>query len=288
VWLIAEPQHVYSYLAEGSERSVLLDTGMGISPIRPVVEALVTSPLEVINTHYHFDHVGGNHEFERISIHELGAPLIEAEVPPEIFAAYLDYARRQLAAFEEIRRLDSEFTWLLGRESIPVPFPSDSVADGWRYVPTHASETLSDGDRIDLGDRTLTVIHAPGHSPDGICLLDEHNGLLFAGDSSNAGPLYAHFPDSDLNDLIASAHRLADLAGGVSKVMFCHYGRPVAEPDLFNEIVAGLERVRDGDARLTPAVDVVGTPMLEARFAHFSVTVADPHAEVPALVAGQN
>lgn len=288
VWLIAEPQHVYSYLVEGSERSVLLDTGTGIVPIRPVVEALVGSPVEVINTHYHFDHVGGNHEFERISIHELGAPLIEAEVPQEIFAAYLDYARRQLAAFEEIRRLDSEFTWLLGRESIPVPFPSDFVADRWRYIPTRASETLRGGEQLDLGGRTLTVIHAPGHSPDGICLFDEHNGLLFAGDSSNAGPLYAHFPDSDLNALIATAHRLADLAGVVSKAMFCHYGRPVAEPDLFTEIVEGLERVRDGDAPLTPAVDVVGTPMLEARFAHFSVTVVDPDAPVPLLVSGQN
>jgi glyoxylase-like metal-dependent hydrolase (beta-lactamase superfamily II) len=288
VWLIAEPQHVYSYLVEGSERSVLLDTGLGVSPIRPVAEALVGSPLEVINTHYHFDHVGGNHEFERISIHELGAPLIEAEVPQEIFGAYLGYARRQLAAFKEISRLDGEFTWLLGRESIPVPFPSDFVPDRWGYIPTSASDTLRDGDRIDLGGRTLAVIHAPGHSPDGICLLDERNGLLFAGDSSNAGPIYAHFPDSDLGALIATAHRLAELGRMVSKVMFCHYGRPVAEPDLFSEIAEGLERVRDGDARLTAAVDVVGTAMLEARFDHFSVTVVDPDAAVPELFAGQN
>jgi glyoxylase-like metal-dependent hydrolase (beta-lactamase superfamily II) len=286
--MIAEPQHVYSYLVEGTERAVLLDTGMGIQPIRPVAEALIRAPLEVINTHYHFDHVGGNREFEQISIHELGAPLIESQVPPEIFRAYLDYATRQLAAFGDIRRLDSEFTWLLGRESIPVPFPPTFVPDRWRYIPTPASATLSDGDRIDLGGRALTVIHAPGHSPDGICLLDEHNGLLFAGDSSNAGPLYAHFPDSDLAALITTAHRLAALAGSVSMVMFCHYGRPLAEPDFFREVVEGLEQVRDGAAPLTPAVDIVGTPMLAARFDHFSVSVVDPDAAVPSLVADQN
>jgi glyoxylase-like metal-dependent hydrolase (beta-lactamase superfamily II) len=275
VWLIAEPQHVYSYLVEGSERSVLLDTGLGVRPIRPVVEALVRSPVEVVNTHYHFDHIGGNHEFERISIHEIGAPLIEAIVPGEWLEGYLAYATRQLEAFDHIRRLDREFTWLLGRESIPVPFPADFASEDWSIVPTQASVTLRHDDRIDLGDRTLTVIHAPGHSPDGICLLDEREGLLFAGDSSNAGPIYAHFPDSDLAALASSANQLADLADQVRLAMFCHYGRPVAEPDLFAEIAVGLARVRDGDAELLPGIDIIGGPMLEAQFDHFSVTVPD-------------
>jgi glyoxylase-like metal-dependent hydrolase (beta-lactamase superfamily II) len=275
VWLIAEPQHVYCYLIEGSERSVLLDTGLGVRPIRPVAEALVRSPVDAVNTHYHFDHVGGNHEFERISIHEIGAPLIEATVPAELLQEYLAYATRQLEAFDAIRSLDREFAWLLGRESDPVPFPSDFVPEGWRIVPSHASATLSHGDRIDLGDRALTVIHAPGHSPDGICLLEEREGLLFAGDSSNAGPIYAHFPDSDLAALTRSAHDLAGLAGQVRLAMFCHYGRPVAEPDLFAEIADGLERVSAGEAELSPAIDIIGTPMLEAHFDHFSVTLPD-------------
>ncbi|HWF52552.1 MAG TPA: MBL fold metallo-hydrolase [Solirubrobacteraceae bacterium] len=275
VWLIAEPQHVCSYLVEGSERSVLLDTGLGVRPIRPVAEALASSPVEVVNTHYHFDHIGGNHEFERISIHEIGAPLIEADVPADWLVEYLAYAQRQLEAFEVLRPLDGEFSWILGRESIPVPFPAGFEASQWSITPTKASVTLSHGDSIDLGDRALTVIHAPGHSPDGICLLDEREGLLFAGDSSNSGPIYAHFPDSDLDALTTSAHMLAGLADQVRVAMFCHYGRPVAEPDLFGEIAAGLERVRGGDVELMPGIDIVGGPMLEARFDHFSVTVPE-------------
>jgi hypothetical protein len=34
---------------------------------------------------------------------------------------------------------------------------------------------------------------------------------------------------------------------------------------------------------LTPGVDIIGTPMLEARFDHFSVTLADPQAEAAVL-----
>jgi hypothetical protein len=71
----------------------------------------------------------------------------------------------------------------------------------------------------------------------------------------------------------------------VRVAMFHHYGRPVAEPDLFGEIADGVERVRAEQVPLSPAVDIIGTPMLEARFDHFSVSVPDPDAEEPVLVA---
>jgi glyoxylase-like metal-dependent hydrolase (beta-lactamase superfamily II) len=283
VWLVGEPQHVSTWLVEGSDRAVMLDTGMGILPIRPVAEGLTQQPLSVVNTHYHFDHIGGNWEFEDRAIHSIGAPLANQEVPRELLDVYLDYAQRQLDAAAAVRPLDREFLWVLGPESDPRPLPSGWDPAAWTIRPSAATETLEDGDRIDLGGRTLTVIHAPGHSPDGICLLDEHNGLLFAGDSSNAGPIYAHFPDSSLDDLTRSAHRLADLGDAVRVAFFHHYGRPVAEPDLFAEIAAGLEVVRAGDATLAKAVDIIGTPMLEARFDHFSVTLPDPEAEAAVL-----
>ena len=285
VWLIAEPQHVYTWLVEGNDRAVILDTGMGIEPIRPVAEALASAPVTVVNTHYHFDHVGGNHEFDHIAIHQIGAPLIELDVPREMLKAYVDYANRQLAAAERLRVLDHEFTWLVWAESDPRPFPPNFDPSQWTIRPSHAAETLRDGQRIDLGGRTLTVIHAPGHSPDGICLLDERNGLLFGGDSVNAGPIYAHFPDSSLEALVHSSRRLADLSDGIRVAMFHHYGRPVAEPDLLSEIAEGVEQVYARNAPLSRAVDVIGTPMLEARFDHFSVSVPDPDADEPALVA---
>lgn len=282
-WLVGEPQHVYSWLVEGSERAVLLDTGMGILPIRPVAEALTNRPITVVNTHYHFDHIGGNHEFDEIAIHEIGAPFIEQEVPREMLDAYVGYGNRQLEATERVRADDAEYLWLLTPETAARPWPQGWDPSSWTIQPSKATQTLRDGDRIDLGDRELTVIHAPGHSPDGICLLDDRNGLLFAGDSSNAGPIYAHFPDCSLDDLTASAHRLADLGDAVRTAFFCHYGRPVAEPELFPEIAAGLERVRANEVELGRAIDIIDTPMLVAQFDHFSVTIADPEAEAPVL-----
>ena len=42
---------------------------------------------------------------------------------------------------------------------------------------------LRDGDVIRMGDRDFEVIHTPGHSSDSICLYNEAEGVLFAGDS---------------------------------------------------------------------------------------------------------
>jgi glyoxylase-like metal-dependent hydrolase (beta-lactamase superfamily II) len=106
VWLVGEPQHVYSWLVEGSERAVMLDTGMGILPIRPVAERLTQQPLSVVNTHYHFDHIGGNWEFEDRAIHSIGASLASQEVPCELLDVYLAYTQRQLDAAAAVRPLD--------------------------------------------------------------------------------------------------------------------------------------------------------------------------------------
>ena len=42
---------------------------------------------------------------------------------------------------------------------------------------------LRDGDTVKMGDAMFEVVHAPGHSSDSICLYNETEGILFAGDS---------------------------------------------------------------------------------------------------------
>ncbi len=42
---------------------------------------------------------------------------------------------------------------------------------------------LRDGDTIKMGDRYFEIIHTPGHSSDSICLYNQAEGILFAGDT---------------------------------------------------------------------------------------------------------
>lgn len=49
--------------------------------------------------------------------------------------------------------------------------------------------TLADGQMIEVGGVTLTVLHTPGHSPGGCCLYAPDLGVLFSGDTLfNGGP----------------------------------------------------------------------------------------------------
>ena len=69
VYAIYEPrqwQEVISYLIVGRERALLFDTGMGMADISAVVSALTDRPVVVLNSHSHYDHVGGNHAFTRV------------------------------------------------------------------------------------------------------------------------------------------------------------------------------------------------------------------------------
>jgi glyoxylase-like metal-dependent hydrolase (beta-lactamase superfamily II) len=61
-----------------------------------------------------------------------------------------------------------------------------ALARQWGFAPSPPADiTVKDGDEIVVGDVSLKVIHTPGHSPGGICLLG--NGNLFTGDTLFVG-----------------------------------------------------------------------------------------------------
>lgn len=74
---IAEPDHVNSFLIEGRDCAVLFDTGLGIGNNREAVERITNLPVSVVNSHHHFDHLGGIHLFDDIRIYHIGGPYIE-------------------------------------------------------------------------------------------------------------------------------------------------------------------------------------------------------------------
>jgi len=65
--------------------------------------------------------------------------------------------------------------------------PPGFDAKAYSTRPFQITHWLHDGDKIDLGGRTLQVIGTPGHTPDAIALLDQKNGLLFTGDTFMRG-----------------------------------------------------------------------------------------------------
>ena len=274
VFLVGEPMHVNSYLIVGSKRAVLFDTGMGIQNIRRCIEELTPTPVLVVNSHFHFDHVGGNHLFSDIAIHESGAKSLEQGPPDFWFPSYLEFVDTVLAEYRTFRGIDEQWFQVLGIEQQMRNLPDEFNRDTWRTVPTIPTQLLRDGDTLDLGDRTLTVIHTPGHSQDGICLLDERNRILFSGDTIDTGPLYAHLPESDINAFGKSTRRLVDqYISKVDILLSAHGARYQSYPDLARRVADAFVELQSGDASLTETADCFGSKALEARFNDFSIVV---------------
>ena len=79
-----------------------------------------------------------------------------------------------------------------------------SLLFGFNYLsPPPPDRLLKGGDSIDIGDRHFSVIHTPGHTPGGICLLG--HGVVFSGDTLfNYGIGRYDLPGGNYNQLMDS------------------------------------------------------------------------------------
>jgi glyoxylase-like metal-dependent hydrolase (beta-lactamase superfamily II) len=276
--LVAEPGHVFSWLIAGSDRCVLLDTGLGLADIAAAVTRVATAPVSVVNSHVHFDHVGGNELFDRVEMHELAPGLIAAGSSDDQLRAYEELAPAMGESWGRLRDADRDGWFMLGPDERLRPWPAGRIAElGWRIDPPPPTGLLADGDVVELGDRRLRVIHTPGHAAEHICLVDERAGILFAQDQVYYGPHLVYEESSDPVAFARSARRLADeLAGSIRVVYAAHCLRPSVPPHFLGELADAAEAVAAGEAQLSPMRGLFGEPVVGADFGHFSILVSPP------------
>jgi len=230
VYSIYEPhqfEETIGYLITGEKQALLFDTGMGISDVKKIVDDLTKLPVIVLNSHTHNDHVGGNWQFETV------------------YGMDTDFTRANAKGSREDAQSELEPGSICG--NLPKGFDAKSYAT----KPWHISRFLHDGDKLDLGGRTIEILSTPGHTPDAICLLDKANGLLFTGDTYYPAPIWLYRPETDLDAYVASVKRLAALAPQIKLVIGAH-NVPVAPPSVLPRLVAAIQAVRSGKVSAEP------------------------------------
>lgn len=69
-WVINEAGMTAMFLLKGTERALLIDTGVGMTDLKKLISWLTPLPYDVVLTHGHPDHIGGAAQFEEVYIHE--------------------------------------------------------------------------------------------------------------------------------------------------------------------------------------------------------------------------
>ncbi len=166
-------------------------TGFNFTRMYSTLKAFRIDPKSittVVNTHGHFDHIGGNGYFinAKVAIHEKDADIIEKGDAERSYADFFD----------------------------------------GKLHPRSVDRKLREGDRIVAGGMELEVLHTPGHTPGSICLFDRKSGVLFTGDTLfSDGVGRTDMPGGNPEELEKSLEKIFNL-NGVQKILPGH-GEPV-------------------------------------------------------------
>lgn len=250
VFALYEPkqfEEVISYLIVGEKRAVLFDTGLGVGNIRAVISRLTSLPVTVVNSHTHFDHVGGNFEFR------------------EVWNQNIPYTDRNMLGRGNEYSKDG-----LNPDRLCGPLPAGVSAKSYSIHPWRRSHALRDSEQIDLGGRRIEILFTPGHTPDSVSLLDRENGLLFTGDTFYPGPIYLFVPETDFAAYGRSVKRLAALEPRLKWLLPGH-NVPIADPAFLLRLSTAVDRINSGRAK----AQVEGNRQ-EFTFEGFSLLLSKP------------
>jgi hydroxyacylglutathione hydrolase len=150
--LVVGPLQVNCYILadEKTKEAVVIDPGDDAQDILGIVRKKGLTVKYIVNTHAHFDHVGANGELKAAA----GGEILLHEADAALLGSTSGLAR-----------------------TFGMNAPASPKAD--RY--------LKHGDVITAGEVSLAVLHVPGHSPGGICLVEQ--GMVFTGDALFAGSI---------------------------------------------------------------------------------------------------
>ncbi len=135
------------HMIMGKKFHYLIDTGLGSLSMEPVKEQLRNSikPLVVINTHYHWDHVWGNHVFAGSMM--ISHPMCRT-------------------------RIEEKWDTMMERNE---QYMAGEVVKCYPHMVFQ--------DTLYFVEDKIRLIYTPGHTLDSISVLDEEDGTLNAGDN---------------------------------------------------------------------------------------------------------
>lgn len=170
----------YLYWEQDSKEGVIIDPGANSSTIINEIEELGITPIAILLTHGHSDHIGAVTKLKD----QYAIPLYAGKGEEELLSS---------------------------------PTANLSAMLGLDIKAPPAEQWLVDEQVLSVGPVELRVLATPGHSPGGICYLDEKHNNLFCGDTLFYGSVgRTDFPGCSHQQLITSIEtKLLTLPDGI-------------------------------------------------------------------------
>ena len=219
-YIISEYRHweeTHCYLQNGTERSLLIDTGLGICNIYDEVIKLTDKPVTAAATHIHWDHIGGHKYFPDFYAHENELDWLSGGFPLPL---------------ETIK------TYVTDRCELPEGYDVNT----YEFFQGTPSRVLRDNDIIDIGGRAVQVLHTPGHSPGHMCFWEQARGYLFTGDLVYKDTLFAYYPSTDPEAYLKSLERIAELPA--KRVFPAHHSLDI-QPEIVIRMRDEFRKLKD-------------------------------------------
>jgi glyoxylase-like metal-dependent hydrolase (beta-lactamase superfamily II) len=234
---------------DGAEAD-LLDCGMNsdesVAEIKQAVAHLGAKRLRrLVVTHIHPDHYGAagslaGEGMADLYIHRLEVPLVHPR-------------------YVELEQLVKEVRTYLLVNGVPED-ESEVLSNSQRALSqvvktAEPSVQLDGAESLPMGRRHLRVEWTPGHSPGHICLYDQQDELLFAGDTllPDLSPNIGLHPQSTPDPLHEYLDGLRRLAAYEPKLILPSHGRPFADAPARVKVLEAHHK-----RRLDQIVEIVG------------------------------
>jgi hydroxyacylglutathione hydrolase len=204
--LVVGPLATNCYIVKSGKELAVVDPGGDAEMILEKVDELGGTVKYIIDTHGHIDHIAANREV----VEATGAELLIHELD----SALLAHPDRNLSA-------------LMGMD-LTSPTPS---------------RLLKEDDKVLVGDEEMTVLHTPGHTPGGICLLG--TDYAFTGDTLFVDSIgRVDFPGGSEEQIMASLVRLQAILRKHTRIYPGHgepgtFGRALLVNPFLGSLVAG-------------------------------------------------